>query len=111
VIVVVSETGVAIVHSLKDPPAYDPEPELESTTRVVKVPKTGAEPADEAGPVSEVRLRVAVKPGGRPDVTPAVHCSAVVEYAPAVAKSVPQAGDVPVNVHPVGAITVKDVIA
>jgi len=111
VIVVVSETGVAIVHSLKDPPAYDPEPLLESTTSVEKVPRTGGELADDVGPVSEVRLRVAVKPGGRPDVTPAVHCNAVVEYAPAVAKSVPQPAAVPVNVQPVGAITVKDVIA
>jgi len=79
VIVVVSETGAAIVHSLKLEPAYDPEPTLESTTSVVKVPRTGAELADEVGPVSEVRLRVVLKPGGRPVPTPSVHCSAEVE--------------------------------
>jgi len=110
VIVVVSETGVAIVHSLKLEPAYDPEPTLESTTSVVKVPRTGGELAAEVGPVSEVRLRVVLKPGGRPVPVPSVHCSADVEYAPGVGKLRPHAAAVPVNVHPVGAITEKDVI-
>jgi len=42
--VIVAVTDVAaIVHSLKLEPAYDPEPALESTTSVVKVPSTGGE--------------------------------------------------------------------
>jgi len=82
----------AIVHSLKDPPAYDPEPTLESTTSVVKVPWTGGDVAAEAGPVSPPRRIVSVKPGGRPVPVPEVHWTAPVENAPLVFKSVPHGG-------------------
>jgi len=110
--VIVAVTDVAaIVHSLKLEPAYDPEPALESTTSVVKVPSTGGELETEVGPVSEVRLRVVLKPGGRPVPVPSVHCRAVVENAPAVGKLRPHPAAMPVKVHPVGAITEKDVIA
>lgn len=76
----------------------------------MKVPDTGGEVAAEAGPVSEPRLMVSVKPGGRPEPVPAVHCTAVVELAPSVVKSEPHVA-VPEKVHPVGAMTVNEVRA
>jgi len=110
VIVVVSETGAAIVHSLKLDPAYDPDPTLESTTSVVNVPSTGGDVAAEAGPNSPPTWIVSVNPGGRPVPVPEVHCTAPEERAPLVFKLVPHAG-LPEKVHPVGAITVNDVNA
>jgi len=98
-----------MVHSVKDDPAYDPVP-LESTTRVVNVPWTGGDVDADAGPKSPPTVNVSVKPGGRPVPVPSVHCTALEDIAPLVFKLVPHT-PLPENVHPVGARTVKEVIA
>ena len=69
---VVVTVVVAMVHSVKEDPAYEPVP-LESTTRVVKVPWTGGDVDADAGPKSPPRVIVSVKPGGRPVPVPSVH--------------------------------------
>jgi hypothetical protein len=109
-VIVTATVAGAIVHTVKLEPAYEPDPLEESTTSVVKVPETGGEVAAEVGPVSVPNCSVVVKPGGKPVPDPSVHCTALDEVAPTVARLVPHVAE-PEKDHPEGAITVKEVSA